>query len=145
MSLTMLANRRISKEFHDFVKRPTRPEEEEKERRRRRGGEEEEGGRRRKRRRRKKEEGGRRKKREEEEVPRPSLPRPRRFPSHRIVHRCPGPFTTAALRRPLVMPYCRRCRSITSSCGSSSGRVAVVVIVGVVGVVVTLLYICGWI
>ena len=87
------------------------------------------------------EEGGRRK--EEEEMPRPPLPHPRLFPSHRLVHRRPGPFTTAALRRPLGMPYCRRC--ITSSCGSSSGRVAVVVVVGVIGVVVTLLYICGWI
>ena len=68
---------------------------------------------------------------------------PRRFPSRRLVHRCPGPFATAALRRRLGKPYRRRRCSITSSWGSSSGRVAVVLVVGVVGVVVTLLYICG--
>jgi len=92
---------------------PAPSEEEEKERRR--------GGRRRKKEEEKEEEeeeGGRRK---EEEAPRLPLPCPRRFPSHRLVHRRPGPFTTTALRRPLGMPYHRRRRSITSSCGSSSG------------------------
>ncbi|XP_062188935.1 uncharacterized protein LOC133892263 [Phragmites australis] len=62
------------------------------------------------------EEGGRRKKKEEEEeAPRPPLPRPRRFPNRRLVHRRPGPFTTAALRRPLEKSQSERRRSTSAT------------------------------